>query len=968
MKHAQTIAMARGLLAEGRVRDVARMLEPLVGPAPEHVPDALGAGRLVLRGLLARVQLLRHGDPVRALGLLKPFEAATREPGEPSARAEGMLWLGWTHAWPHAPCHDDARALTLLDEAERIFRQEMNAAGRCWALLGQALAYFSIDEQPLMRRALREADALGENLHDVQAALWTLDLHTLAAQEQGRYAQALACAEALAARARHADDPFAQGRAHAYQAALYADLGRPPSAIVEAAVRAEVLLNRAAAGPDYWLATTLRARLRAEFRSGAWPAARRRLDAALETPDDLTAASLLPQRAWLDTAQGRFDEAEARLINLDARLRRLPHRLPASEAALAWSALRERQHRWEEARTHAERAVAREAGQADRRLRALLCLARIALAQGDPDAARRYLAATQPFSDFFSVLPVAALRLSVLGELALAEETPEEARSYYDQARAAYTLVGDVYRVAQLQVHLAALDRTLHPDAARTWLEAAHATFERLEAHPDRDAAQALLDAWPATAAPAPDDAAPDIGAARARAAFSVDLVAETWLKAAQRLLPDRWLGLYRCDEGRPWMQVRAHGDAPAPPPRLAEPCSAQLFADGILWLRLRGHPGPAFFFGVALDRTDDPAWQAAHARIKPWMPVAALALDHALLRAERLDEPDGSDAEIPLKDVVYASPAMRELARQMLRIRASSSPVLLTGERGAGKHRLARALHALSERHDAPFVRFDAAGMAETLLERALFGGETGPVGALHAADGGTLFFDEVGDLPPEMQRRLLRFLHEGAVLPAGAREPVRLNVRVVAATSRDLKALIRAGRFAEDLYDRLHVISLHVPPLRERREEIPLLARHFLDALRPPGTPLPTLTHRALDALLRYDWPGNVRQLRNEIERALVPLRNEPAPLIDVKDLSPAIAGARGSAADLPPAARSADRDLDRVLADTEKALIERVLAEHDGQVTASANALGLTRQGLYKKMKRLGIDAARFHPENA
>ena len=174
------------------------------------------------------------------------------------------------------------------------------------------------------------------------------------------------------------------------------------------------------------------------------------------------------------------------------------------------------------------------------------------------------------------------------------------------------------------------------------------------------------------------------------------------------------------------------------------------------------------------------------------------------------------------------------------------------------------------------------------------------------------------------------------------------------------------------EDLYYRLGVIPLHVPPLRERREEIPLLVRHFLNALRPPGTPLPTLTNRAVEALLHYAWPGNVRQLHNEIERLFAFLGSEPAPLIDAKDLSPTLVEASGGplSPELLASAQEAilkpGHALDQVLAGTEKVLIERVLAEHHGQITASANALGLTRQGLYKKMKRLGIDASRFHGE--
>ncbi len=974
--------MARGLLAEGRAPDVARMLEPLIAPVPDQAAGALDAGQLVLRCLLARVRLLRYGDAPRALALLKPFDApAAREALEPAVRAEVALWLGWSHTWPCAALYDEARALNLLDEAERLFRREMNTTGRCWALLGKARAYFAIDEYPLLFRALHEAAALQAKVEDTEATLWTLDLHVLGSHLQGRYAQGLTYAEALKEQAQHVGDAFALGRARAYQAMLYDALGRPPADIVEAADDAETRLPGAATKPGYLLLAAFLAHLSAEIRRGAWDRADQLIDHALAATSDQPTASthLLLQRARLDLRRGRYAQAEALLQDLDAQMPRLQHRLLASGVALVWCELRERQRQWEHAYQWAQRAygIARETGHQGRQLRALLYLAKLSLAQDHHETAQDHLGDTQSYSDYFSVLPVAALRFVVLGEFALAEDDAEGARPYFAQALSAYTLVGDAYRIAQVQVKLAALERMPHPVHARALLEAAVHTFDRLHAHPEGNETRALLDAWPVVREPDLESDEIDIGAALARASLSVDLVAETWLNAVARQLPDRWLGLYRCDEGHPWRCVRERGEAPVVP-SFHEPCGPQLFADDVLWLRLRGHPGSAFFFGVALSDRDDPAWQAAYARIKPWLPVASLALEHAMLRAERLDAASGRDGApqiepaIPLRGFVYASPAMREVVGQIHRIRASHSPVLITGERGAGKALLARAVHALSERNDAPFLTFACANVADELVESHLFGREDEAPGALQAADGGTLFLAHIDALPLGMQRKLLRFLREGVVVPLGARDAVPVNVRLTASTSEDLKALIREGRFLEDLYYRLGVIPLHVPPLRERREEIPLLVRHFLNALRPPGTPLPTLTNRAVEALLHYAWPGNVRQLHNEIERLFAFLGSEPAPLIDAKDLSPTIVEASGGplSPELLASAQEAilkpGHALDQVLAGTEKVLIEQVLAEHHGQVTASANALGLTRQGLYKKMKRLGIDASKFHGE--
>jgi DNA-binding NtrC family response regulator len=489
--------------------------------------------------------------------------------------------------------------------------------------------------------------------------------------------------------------------------------------------------------------------------------------------------------------------------------------------------------------------------------------------------------------------------------------------------------------------------------------------------------AQTLLDVWPTDANVSPRAQETTIGASLARAAVSVDLVAEAWLQAAEQLLPDRWLAVYRRDEDT-WTRVHQHG---TPPDSLHFPSGVRWkeHADGIVWLRL--HPAsPAFYFGVARPQRYDPAWEVALTRMRPWLPVASLAFDHALLRRQMPEATSGEvtdrpPSSLPLKDFVYASPAMHDVVQRVLRTRSSHSPVLITGERGTGKGEIARAIHATSTRRDAPFVRFTCANVPPDLITCELFGcvESDDPAtlkhnGTLAKADGGTVFLDEVADLPLDVQKKLLSVIRTGDAYPVDALNPQTLNVRLIASTRNDLETLIRDGQFDEELYYRLHTITLHVPPLRERREEIPLLARHFLDRLRPDGMPRPTLTNQAMQALLHYDWPGNVRQLRNEIERALVFVGNEPAPIIGRSDFSDAIATSQAD--EHGEAWRQVDErilspevDLNDVLAGTEKTLIERVLAEHDGHVTASADALGLSRQGLYKKMKRLGIEPSNF-----
>jgi DNA-binding NtrC family response regulator/tetratricopeptide (TPR) repeat protein len=321
----------------------------------------------------------------------------------------------------------------------------------------------------------------------------------------------------------------------------------------------------------------------------------------------------------------------------------------------------------------------------------------------------------------------------------------------------------------------------------------------------------------------------------------------------------------------------------------------------------------------------------------------------------------------------VAESREMQAVADTVRQIQPSHSPVLITGEGGAGKRLVARTIHATSVRSDGPVkqVSCDPTQAGES-LEAQLFG-TTGDgmfqSGAVRAAHGGTLIIEDIDALPSSLQSSLLRLLDTGAVAGGHDADAEPVDVRIIATTTADLDARVQEGRFRQALRNRLRVISLHVPPLRERRPDISLLARHFLDQLRPADSALVSITQPAMEALLRYNWPGNVRQLHNEIERALVHVQSEPAPTIDLDILNDIIvegakqtrsAQTREEALD---AILEPDQTLSDVLSRTEKAVIERVLRACDGQVTASADVLGLTRQGLYKKMKRLDIDASTF-----
>jgi len=313
--------------------------------------------------------------------------------------------------------------------------------------------------------------------------------------------------------------------------------------------------------------------------------------------------------------------------------------------------------------------------------------------------------------------------------------------------------------------------------------------------------------------------------------------------------------------------------------------------------------------------------------------------------------------ADVQLDGIVGTSPKIQDVLRMVSRLKDTRTPVLITGESGTGKELIARAIHFRGPLARMPFIAVDCGALVPTLMESELFGHEKGAftgalkakTGLFHAANGGSIFLDEIGELPLEMQAKLLRVLQEKEIRPVGSNERVPVDVRVIAATNRDLEAAYRGGTFRKDLYFRLNVVTLHVPPLRERRTDIPQLVHYFLDRYAP-GENI-QVTPPAMNSLLQYDWPGNVRELENCIARA-VALGDHS--VIDLPDLPPVIAGAenfgitREAAADLSSTA----------LADLERMTIVRVFEQVGGDKALAGKMLGISRATLYRRLKRYNI----------
>jgi two-component system nitrogen regulation response regulator GlnG len=356
-------------------------------------------------------------------------------------------------------------------------------------------------------------------------------------------------------------------------------------------------------------------------------------------------------------------------------------------------------------------------------------------------------------------------------------------------------------------------------------------------------------------------------------------------------------------------------------------------------------------------------------------------AVTGALARGAVMPQPEAS--EDPALPLIGRSPAMQDVYRIIARVLSNDLTVLISGESGTGKELVARAIHDLGARRAAPFVAINMAAIPRELIEAELFGHERGAftgaamrnAGRFEQAASGTLFLDEIGDMPMEAQTRLLRVLQSGEFTTVGGARTMRADVRVVAATNRDLTQQVASGQFREDLFYRLNVVPIALPALRERRQDIPLLARHFLEMAAAQGLPRRQLSDAAQASLTAHDWPGNVRELENLMRRLAVLARDELIDAATIRDLLGA-PGTSGETSD--PGIAEAVRHLveriarerpgalddgtlyDRVIGEVERPLIEAMLARHAGNQLRAARALGLNRNTLRKRLDTLGISA--------
>jgi len=335
-------------------------------------------------------------------------------------------------------------------------------------------------------------------------------------------------------------------------------------------------------------------------------------------------------------------------------------------------------------------------------------------------------------------------------------------------------------------------------------------------------------------------------------------------------------------------------------------------------------------------------------------------AMEHTRLKEENRLLKESLGKHFDMQNIIGRSPAMISFLETVVHVAPSEATVMITGESGTGKELIAGVIHHNSPRKDGPFVKINCAAITETLLESELFGHEKGAFtgadrrkeGRFYQANQGSIFLDEVSEMPLTMQVKLLRVLQERELTRVGGEKVISVDVRVIAATNKDLVDLKNRGLFREDLYYRLNVVSLEIPRLTERRDDIPLLARYFLEIFVDKNKKkIKGFTPKAMDLLIRYDWPGNVRELMNAVERAVVLARTDYLDDQDFSILQPLLQQ---------PAPAPSDFDnMDNIpLEEVEKAAILRMLESVAGNKSEAARRLGITRKTLHKKLKKYGV----------
>ncbi|HEV7889001.1 MAG TPA: sigma 54-interacting transcriptional regulator [Pyrinomonadaceae bacterium] len=627
---------------------------------------------------------------------------------------------------------------------------------------------------------------------------------------------------------------------------------------------------------------------------------------------------------------------------------------------------------------------------------ARLLLAEAHLLRGEAEECSELLARVSDESDATTAdLFISGETQRLQGLLALSQDDASRAVHHFGRSLSIFEMMGDRYRTARAHFLLGrAYASTAQRDHAGEHLGLAAHTFRELGAKLDMKLADDFIEEFESSAPsehtepPAP---AQLLTLRLAEAVTSRELLLRELAAVVHQETRALRVLISETDEESHPRAVVSHGFSAEEAARLSsslEPLKTEeereSFADAedatLITLHPVNAPRATLFVSPRALST-----LPGGSSLEPLLRVVELGMDVCALRA-RAKTGAGAQAQDSLAGAslmpgfIHSSPAMTRLVDEVHKIRSSDVTVLVTGESGTGKELVARAIHALSSRRNKVFVPFNCTAVPKELSEGYLFGYRrgsfTGAVsdspGVIRTAAGGTLFLDEIGDLPLDVQPKLLRFLQEGEIQPLGEQRPVKVDVRIIAATNTDLEAMVADGRFREDLYYRLNVIRLRVPPLRERRSEIPAIVNYYVNHYSAKFGRLDiTFTPQTVDLLMVFDWPGNVRELTNEVQRIVA--RAEDGAIINPEHLSPELRRTSapttstqftqtpGLAASAAAGAISQGLTLADAMAELERRMIAEALRKHNGNISRAARELGLTRRGLYLKLGRHDLSAS-------
>jgi transcriptional regulator with GAF, ATPase, and Fis domain/Tfp pilus assembly protein PilF len=972
------------LLDKGHSVEARTRLADLIS-ANQSDPVILARARLALS-----LALEMHGDyheSLLAISMYEPAEERTSLPADLAVKLRVQISLACNYSGDHP------KAISLLKSALRDLPEEDTNTEASAIYAALARVYRSINEYPIARDYSQRALDIYRQSGDWRGLAEAYFGIALADHQEGNTESALENFEQALKLVGDHPATFFLGKIYVNMASACWWLKRPQEGIhyLEKAIgyyeRTDHKSNAALAYNNLGVNLIL---------IGQWGRAQEALERSLEVATEIDVQSLkvpmiLDSLGHLAMLRGSLDEAKSYLERAVTMATEQGNKWYAGQAWRTLARCRIAMGASGEALDAAARALelAERIGDRQAISESELLLAESYLTSGKLDEAEVKLSkATAGTSDSDPDMGLMGETQRLHGLLALARTEASLAAQHFGRSVSIFDLLGDRYRSARSHYDLGRAYVLAQPELAAEHLTRAVNVFRELGAQLDLDAAEAALAAHDQSAPQQLRQREAVIQLVTLRLAEAVTsralLLRELAAVIRQETSAQKVVILEPDDEQRQSV-VMAHSCNHDEAVKIADEFAKLDDDDREKFSRKHGAAVIPLRSSNALPATlliwpREAAQLSEGLTLEPLLRVVELGMDVCALRsrapASQSTQGEGGAAGSSLMPgFIHSSPAMTRLVEEVHKIRSSDVTVLVTGESGTGKELVARAIHALSSRRQKVFVPFNCTAVPKELSEGYLFGHRRGAFtgaisdspGVIRTAAGGTLFIDEVGDLPLDLQPKLLRFLQEGEIQPLGERQPIQVDVRIIAATNTDLETMVEQGRFREDLYYRLNVIRLRVPPLRERRSEVPSIVNYYINHYSSKfGRHNIQVTPQAVDLLMVADWPGNVRELCNEIQRAVARAENDT--WITPEDLSPELRRVGVPAS--PPASVSVlgttstgrseivplkNVTLADALSEVERRMISEALRKHKGNISRAARELGLTRRGLYLKLER-------------